>query len=73
LIRSLESETSFPVVVQPLDREWKCQRCIDVAKPVTLLMIENPGPARLDCAAAGGADEGLRRKRLILAARRRTE
>ena len=51
------------MVVQPLNREWKCQRCTDAAKPVTLLMIENPGPARLDCAA----DEGLRRKRLTLA------
>jgi hypothetical protein len=34
------------VVVQPLNREWKCHRC---GKTGDLLMMENPGPACLDC------------------------
>jgi hypothetical protein len=34
------------VVVQPLNREWKCHRC---GKTGDLLMMENPGPACLAC------------------------
>ena len=34
------------VVIQPLNREWKCHRC---GKTGDLLMMENPGPACLDC------------------------
>lgn len=34
------------VVVQPLNREWKCHRC---GKTGDLLMMENPGPACLGC------------------------
>src|SRR5882672_9178233 len=34
------------VVVQPLNREWKCHRC---GKTGDLLMMENPGPACLIC------------------------
>jgi hypothetical protein len=34
------------VVVQPLNREWKCHRC---GKTGDLLMMEDPGPACLNC------------------------
>jgi hypothetical protein len=34
------------VVIQPLNREWKCHRC---GKTGDLLTMENPGPACLDC------------------------
>ncbi len=34
------------VVIQPLNREWKCHRC---GKTGDLLLMENPGPACLNC------------------------
>jgi len=34
------------VVIQPLNREWKCHRC---GKTGDLLLMENPGPACLKC------------------------
>jgi hypothetical protein len=34
------------VVIQPLNREWKCHRC---GGSGDLLMMENPGPACLGC------------------------
>jgi len=34
------------VVLQPLNREWKCHRC---GKTGDLLMMQDPGPACLDC------------------------
>ncbi|HEY1382899.1 MAG TPA: hypothetical protein VGF43_04755 [Dongiaceae bacterium] len=38
------------VVVQPLNREWKCHRC---GGGGDLLMMENRGPACLDCVGLG--------------------
>jgi hypothetical protein len=34
------------VVIQPLNREWKCHRC---GKTGDVLLMENPGPACLNC------------------------
>jgi hypothetical protein len=34
------------VVIQPLNREWKCHRC---GKTGDLLLMDNPGPACLKC------------------------
>lgn len=46
--RLAEKATRPPelVVVQPLNREWKCHRCGGTGG---LLMMENPGPACLRC------------------------
>jgi hypothetical protein len=38
------------VVVQPLNREWKCHRC---GQTGDLLMMEEPGPACLTCVGLG--------------------
>jgi hypothetical protein len=38
------------VVVQPLNREWKCHRC---GQTGDLLMMEDPGPACLACVGLG--------------------
>jgi len=46
----LATKTSRPpelVVVQPLNTEWKCHRCGGTGD---LLIMENPGPACLQCA-----------------------
>jgi hypothetical protein len=45
----LAEKTSRPpdlVVIQPLNKEWKCHRCGDTGG---LLIMENPGPACLRC------------------------
>ncbi|MGB6399750.1 MAG: hypothetical protein WBF73_29335 [Bradyrhizobium sp.] len=53
--RLVEKASRAPdlVVVQPLDREWKCHRC---GKTGDLLMMENPGPACLDCVGLDGLE-----------------
>ena len=38
------------VAIQPLNREWTCHRC---GGSGDLLMMENPGPACLECAGLG--------------------
>jgi hypothetical protein len=48
--RALEQQLDRPpelVVIQPLNREWKCHRC---GGSGDLLIMEQPGPACLKCA-----------------------
>jgi hypothetical protein len=50
--RLAEKQSQPPelVVIQPLDREWKCHRC---GGGGNLLMMETPGPACLKCVGLG--------------------
>ncbi len=41
------------VVIQPLDRDWKCHRC---GATGDLLMMETPGPACLSCVGLGSLE-----------------